>query len=108
MRLGFLAPSAVVACGGSRSLSPVPTSGTAQVHGVQTAPAKDDQQGGDMTSGINRTDAWYIAVIIACGFITFYSLPDVTPFLVRLTMIASAQIAVGKALQWKHAQEDRP
>ena len=61
-------------------LLPVSTSGTAQVHGVQTAPAKDDQQGGEMTSGINRTDAWYIAVIIACGFITFYSLPDVTPF----------------------------
>ena len=36
-----------------------------------------------MTGGINRTDAWYIAVIIACGFITFYSLPDAMPFLVR-------------------------
>ena len=54
------------------------------------------------------TDAWYIAVITACGFITFNSLPDAMPFLVRLTMMASAQIAVDKALQWKHAQEDRP
>ncbi len=61
-----------------------------------------------MTGGINRTDAWYIAVIIACGFITFYLLPDAMPFLVRLTMMASARIAVGKALQWKHAPEDRP
>ena len=52
-----------------------------------------------MTGGINRTDAWYIAVFMACGFITFYSPPDVTPFLVRLTMMASAQIAVGKAPQ---------
>ena len=61
-----------------------------------------------MTGGINRTDAWYIAVITACGFITFNSVPDAMPFLVRLTMMASAQIAVDKALQWKHAQEDRP
>ena len=50
-----------------------------------------------MTGGINRTDAWYIAVIMACGFITFYSLPDAMPFLVRLTMMVVTQVAVGKA-----------
>ena len=50
----------------------------------------------------------FIANVMACGFITFYSMPEAVPFLVRLTMMASAQIAVGKALQWKHALEDRP
>ena len=50
----------------------------------------------------------FIAKVMACGFITFYSLPDALPFLVRLTMMASAQVALGKALQWKHAQEDPP
>ena len=50
----------------------------------------------------------FIAKVMACGFITFYSLPDAMPFLVRLTMMVATQVAVGKALQWKHAQEDRP
>ena len=50
----------------------------------------------------------FIAKVMACGFITFYSMPEAVPFLVRLTMMVATQVAVGKALQWKHAQEDRP
>ena len=41
----------------------------------------------------------FIGKVMACGFITFYSLPDVTPFLVRLTMMVVTQVVVGKALQ---------
>ena len=41
----------------------------------------------------------FIAKVMACGFITFYSLPDAMPFLVRLTMMAVTQIAVGPALR---------
>ena len=59
-----------------------------------------------MTGGINRTDAWYIAVIMACGFITFYSLPDVTPFLVRLTMMVVTQIAVELTLRNADPEQD--
>ena len=31
--------------------------------------------------------------------LTFYSLPDALPFLVRLTMMVATQVVVGKALQ---------
>ena len=41
----------------------------------------------------------FIAKVMACGFITFYSLPEAVPFLVRLTMMVATQVAVGKALQ---------
>ena len=47
-----------------------------------------------------RTGA-YVALVMACGFLMFYSLPDGTPFLVRLTTMVAAQWAVGKALQWE-------
>ena len=50
----------------------------------------------------------FIAKVMACGFITFYSMPEAVPFLVGLTMMVVMQFVVGKALQWKHAQEDRP
>ena len=36
---------------------------------------------------------------MACGFLAFYSLPDVLPFVVKLTIMATVQFAVGKALQ---------
>ena len=48
---------------------------------------------------INNADAWYIAVVMACGFITFYSLPDVVPFSGRLTMMALAQFGIGVMLR---------
>ena len=41
----------------------------------------------------------FIATVMACGVITFYSLPDVLPFLVRLTMMVAIQVAAGKVLQ---------
>ena len=44
-----------------------------------------------------RTAALYIAVVMSCGFITFYSLPDALLFLGRLTMMVSTQIVVGLA-----------
>ena len=44
-----------------------------------------------------------IAKVMACGFITFYSMPEAVPFLVRLTMMAVTQVAVGKTLR----QEER-
>ena len=50
----------------------------------------------------------FIAKVMACGFITFYSMPEAVPFLVRLTMMVATQFVVGKALQRKYAQEDRP
>ena len=50
----------------------------------------------------------FIAKVMACGFITFYSMPEAVPFLIRLTMMVVTQFVVGKALQRKHAQEDRP
>ena len=42
---------------------------------------------------------WFIAAVMACGFITFYSLPETMPFLVRLTMMVALQFAVGRALR---------
>ena len=47
---------------------------------------------------VDSGDAWLFAVVMACGFLTFYSLPDEIPFLVRLTMMVPMQFAVGKAL----------
>ena len=57
---------------------------------------------------MNQIDAntvWYVAVVMACGFITFYSLPDVVPFLGRLTMMVLAQASIGLALR---SREDEP
>ena len=54
-----------------------------------------------MLRRINNADAWYIAVVMACGFITFYSLPDGIPFLGRLTMMVLTQISVGLVLKDK-------
>ena len=52
-----------------------------------------------MTRNVDRGDAWFFAAVMACGFLTFYSLPDEIPFLIRLTMMVTMQFAVGKALQ---------
>ena len=51
----------------------------------------------DLSAG--RTREFLIATVMACGFLTFYSLPDGIPFLVRLTMMVAVQFAVGKALK---------
>ena len=52
----------------------------------------------------NAATALYIAVVMACGFITFYSLPDVVPFSGRLTMMVVLQLNIGVAV--RRAQED--
>ena len=54
----------------------------------RTRPGVDDD---------DRT-ATYAVVVTACGFLTFGLLPDGFPFLVRLTMMAATQMAVGEAL----------
>ena len=41
----------------------------------------------------------FIAKVMACGFITFYSMPEAVQFLVRLTMMVVTQVVVGKTLQ---------
>ena len=46
-----------------------------------------------------RSRELLIATVMACGFLTFYALPDRIPFLVRLTMMVAVQFAAGKALQ---------
>ena len=46
-----------------------------------------------------RTIVLTIAAVRACEFLTLYSLPDVTPFVVRLTMMVAMPVAVGRALQ---------
>ena len=46
-----------------------------------------------------RTIALTIAAVRACEFLTLYSLPDVPPFVVRLTMMVVMPVAVGQALQ---------
>ena len=51
--------------------------------------------------GDRRTAALYVAVVMSCGFIIFYSLQDGLLFLVRLTMLAASQIAVGRTLRGK-------
>ena len=48
----------------------------------------------------------FIAKVMACGFITFYSLQDAMPFLVRLTMMAVTQITVGLALRNVDPEQD--
>ena len=52
-----------------------------------------------MVRYINGRDARFIAAVMACGFLTFYSLPDGIPFLVRLTMMVAMQATVGRALR---------
>lgn len=51
---------------------------------------------------VSNAPGSYIALVMACGFLTFYSLPDGVPFLVRLTMMVATQIAVGKAVRRRH------
>ncbi len=48
---------------------------------------------------INIADAWYIGAVMACGFITFYSLPEIIPFLGRLTMMALVEGSIGFAFR---------
>ncbi len=48
---------------------------------------------------MNSNTAWYVAVVMACRFITFYSLPDVMTSPVRLTMMVLVQIGVGVVLK---------
>ena len=48
---------------------------------------------------INTGSAWHIRIIMACGFITFYALLDVAPFVDRLTMMMATQVAVGLPLR---------
>ena len=50
-----------------------------------------------------RYREFYMAAVMAIGFLTFYGLPDGIPFLVRLAMMVATQIAVGQALR----QEER-
>ena len=51
----------------------------------------------DLAKG--RSREWFIATVMACGFITFHSMPEAVPFLVRLTMMVAMQFVVGRALQ---------
>ena len=53
-----------------------------------------------------RTSA-YIAVVMACGFLAFYSLPGRIPFLVRLTTMVATQLVVGKALRRGERRHER-
>ena len=48
----------------------------------------------------------FIAKVMGCGFITFYSLQDAMPFLVRLTMMAVTLITVGLALRNVDPEQD--
>ena len=56
---------------------------------------------------VRRHRGMYIAAVMACGFITFYSLPDGIPFLVRLTMMGAMQAAVGRALRQKERRDEQ-
>ena len=60
-----------------------------------------------MPSRINTADAWFVGIVVACGFITFYSLPDGIPFLGRLTMMVATQFGLGEALQGKESRYQR-
>ena len=51
----------------------------------------------DLTTG--RSREWFIATVMACGFITFHSMPEAVPFLVRLATVVVVQFAVGRAMQ---------
>ena len=53
-----------------------------------------------------RSQEFYIDVVIAIEFISFCSLPDGMPFLVRLTMIEVTQFTVGKWLQREERRDD--
>ena len=59
-----------------------------------------------MSHGINYDVTWYITVVMSCGFITFDSLPDGVPFLVRLTMMVVTQIAVRLTLRNADPEQD--
>ena len=41
----------------------------------------------------------YVALVMAVGFITFHSLPDGIPILVKLTMMMITQTVLGKTLR---------
>ena len=48
----------------------------------------------------NHNDtALYVAVVMACGFITSCSLPDGIPSLVRLTMMVFTRFVLGRTLR---------
>ena len=53
-----------------------------------------------------RTGAFF-GLAMAIGFLTFYSLPDLIPFLVRLTMMVTAQVVMGNALQREERRDER-
>ena len=61
-----------------------------------------DRKEPDLPRRIGKTDAWYIGIVMACGFITFYSLPGAMPFLVRLTMMVVGQVVAGKSFLREH------
>ncbi len=62
-----------------------------------------------MFRNINNAELWYIAVVMACGFITFYSLPDAVPFQGRLTMMVLVQGSIGLAIrETKQDPKDEP
>ena len=51
----------------------------------------------DLAAG--RSSELFFATVVACGLITFYSMPDVVPYMVRIATMVAVQIAVGRALQ---------
>ena len=51
----------------------------------------------DLAAGWSRE--LFFATLVSCGLITFYSMPDAIPFLVRLTMMVATQFAEGRALR---------
>ena len=51
----------------------------------------------DLAAG--RSRELFFATLVSCGLITFYSMPDGVPFLVRLATMVAVQIALGKALR---------
>ena len=52
-----------------------------------------------MLRGIDNGTTWHVAGAMTCGFITFYSLPDGVPFLVRLTMTVTMRLVLGTAFR---------
>ena len=52
-----------------------------------------------MNQLLDNDTHWYISVVVGCGVITFYSLPDAVPFLVRMTMTVLAQVGIGVMLR---------
>ena len=51
----------------------------------------------DLAAG--RSRELLIATVMACGFLTFYSMPDGMPFLVRPAIMVTTQFALGIALR---------